>query len=1049
MKKLSLQLILMVFVFSVYGQNITISGFVKASDTKEPLPGATIMIAGSFKGVTSDQNGKYTLDQLTAGDKIEFSYVGYVKETVTVDTQQVVDVILLPDLMALNEIIVVGYGTEKKSLVTGAISKLSGDEIIKSPSLRAEQSIQGRTSGVTVTQTSGQPGAGFTVRIRGTGSNQGAEPIYIVDGMRMGGIENININDIESIEILKDAASAAIYGAQGANGVVMITTRSGNKGEAQIDYRFYYGWQEIANKKFGVMNSHDYLDYRWRALTTESVDSATITNPSGIYHLPLPGDETYNTDWIKEVFSRAPMLEHNVSVSGGNEKATYLASGSYFSQDGIAGAGKSNFTRYSARFNADYSLKPWLKFANRLNYVHSQRRSLPENSLFGGFMNKAINMDPLTPVKVDTYEELPRFVQTQHPDYVIKDGEGRYYGISDFVTGEVYNPLALLEVQNGTYVTDRVMGSLNADITLFKGFTYTSKFDFELAYGNNNYWNRKTYYNLENNRPQNGVGRSVERWSNLQWGNILSYLKDFENHHLGIMAGMESRSDNYRGIWANGTTLIEENDDFALISSTVDSLSRSSDALSETRWISYFGRLNYNYLEKYLLTLVFRADGSSLFGPENRFAYFPSVSIGWVVSNEEFWTIEWINRMKLRASWGQNGSTSNLRAFQWAALITENYQYPNANGTLLPAAEPAVLSNPGLKWETSEQLDIGLDVSFLQNRFSLELDYYRKVTRDLLTMATSAYIYGNYNTYTNAGDVLNTGIEIELGYKQRLNNFDFSIDINGAYNYNEVLSTGEEDILSGVTLFLEDGPITKFEKNYPVWYYSAYVTDGIFQTDQEAAAYKNVAGVRYQSYAKAGDVKFKDVNRDGYINSDDRIKIGDPNPDFILGANLQFGYKQFDLSLFLQGAFGHQVVNALNRSDRFGFNKPQYYYDLAWDGEGSTNKWFRPSEKDLNGNFRNSNLFVEDADYLRFKNIQVGYNIGGLRLFQGFGIKNARIFGAAQNLFTITGYKGLDPEIGAVANPSSIGTDYGSSVGIDYGFYPASRIYQLGINVTF
>ncbi len=1042
MKTLILLTLFIFFLISVTGQTVTISGAVAASDTKEPLPGASIVIRGTSTGVAADLDGKFSIE-VTLDDQLEFSYTGYLKAYRTVVRDTTIYIELFPDVQSLDEIVVIGYGIEKKSLVTGAISKVTSDEISNSASLRAEQALQGRVAGISVTQTSGQPGSGFTVRVRGTGSNQGAEPIYIVDGMRMKGIENININDIQSIEILKDAASAAIYGAQGANGVVLISTKSGKQGEASVNYKFYYGWQEIANKNFQVLNSHDYLDYRWRALVAEGTDSAAILNPAGTYHLPLQGDQTYNTNWLDEVLTRAPMFEHNISISGGNEKFIYAVSGSYFSQDGIAGSNKANFTRYSGRFNAEYNLKSWLKFSNKLNINRSERTSLPENSLFNNFMNRAINMDPLTPVTVQTYEELPGFVQIQQPDYVVRNSAGDYYGISDYVTGEVYNPLALLEVQTGVYTTDRVLGSFKTDIIPFKGFTYTNKFDFELAYGNNNYWNRKTYYNLENDNPQNGVSRSIEKWMNWQWGNIINYSKDINKHHVGILGGMEIREDNYRGIWANGFNLIKEEDNFILISSTVDSLSRSSDAISVTKWLSYFGRLSYNYSEKYIVNLVFRADGSSLFGPENQFGYFPSVSFGWIVSNEDFWNWNNISLMKLRASWGQNGSTSNLNPFQWAALIEENYQYPAANGLLLPAAEPAVLSNPDLKWEVSEQFDLGFEIAFLQNSLYLNMDYYRKVTKDLLTLATPANIYGNYPTFVNAGDVLNTGIELEASYKNRLGDLIFNINLNAAYNYNEVISTGKEDVLEGVTLFMEDGAITKFRKDYPVWYYSAYVTDGIFQTDDEAASYKNVAGIKYQSSARAGDVKFLDVNRDGTINSKDRIKIGDPNPDWLLGTNISLSYKQIDLGLFIQGAFGHQVVNALNRSDRFGYNKPQYYYDMAWDGEESTNDWFKPSETDPNGNFRNSDLFVEDAGYVRLKNLQIGYNFSEIIFFKNFGIQEARLYAGAQNLFTITKYKGLEPEIGVVNENSA------SSIGIDYGFYPISRIYQLGVNVTF
>ncbi|MGD2033784.1 MAG: TonB-dependent receptor [Bacteroidales bacterium] len=1047
MKRLTTLLTCLCFTFLLNAQEKTISGNVTAGDTNGPLPGVSIVIQGTTRGTITDTEGNFSI-RASEGDVLEVSFVGYLTESITVGNETELSITLISDIMELDELVVIGYGTEKKSLVTGSISKVSEDEITSSPSLRTEQAIQGRVSGVSVSQTSGQPGAAFTVRIRGTGSNANSEPIYIVDGMRMEGIDGININDIESIEILKDAASAAIYGSQGANGVVLITTKSGVKGQTAVSYKFYYGWQEIANKKFGVLNSDDYLDYRWRALLAEGEDAASITDPEGDYHLPEPGQQEYDTDWLDEAFNVAPMTEHNLTVSGGSEKSTYVFSGSYFSQDGIAGGDKANFTRYTARFNADYDLKPWLNMGNRFHYNHTKRTSLPENSVFNSYMNMAINMDPLTPVTVDSYEDLPEFVRIQAPEYVVRDDDGNYYGISEYVSGEVYNPIALQQVQHGVYTLDKLIGSVYADISPLKGLNYRTKFDIDLSYGNNDSWDQKRYFNLENDNFNNGVSRSVETWFNWQWGNILTYDTHINDHDIGVLAGMESRTENYKGVWATGRGLIKEDNNFALINTTVDSLSRSDDAITETKWLSYFGRISYKYREKYLLSAVLRVDGSSLFGPENKFGYFPSVSLGWVVSNESFWTFPFINFMKVRASWGQNGSTSNLGQFEYISLITEGYQYPNANGSIEPAAEPRSLSNPNLQWETSEQTDIGIDMAFLQNKFSLTLDYYRKITRDLLTRSAVPTLYGNYQSFVNAGDVLNTGIEAEISHKNVIGEFRYSVNFNAAYNYNEVLSTAEQDRLEGVTLFLEDGPITIFEEGHPVWYYSAYVSDGIFQTEEEIEEYANVAGIRYQPDAQPGDVKFKDINKDGAIDVNDRIDVGNPHPDWMLGLNLTFEYKQFDLGIFFQSALGHQIVNALNRSDRFGYNKPQFYYDMAWDGEGSTNEWFRPSESDPNRNFRNSDLFVEDADYLRLKNIQLGFNFAKIGFFRDAGIKNARLYVSAQNLFTVTKYKGLEPEIGAVSRDSNDDI-IPSSIGIDYGFYPVSRIYQVGLNVTF
>ncbi|MFW5877612.1 MAG: SusC/RagA family TonB-linked outer membrane protein, partial [bacterium] len=763
------------FIFSVLilatamGQERTISGVVTASDTEQPLPGATVLIKGTATGTVTNVEGGYSI-QAAPDDILTFSFVGYISQEIPVGDQTEINVTLEPDVGKLDEVVVVGYGVQKKSLITGSIAKVDEEEIEKSNSLRIEDAMQGKTAGVSITQVSGQPGAGFTVRVRGTGSNGNSEPIFIVDGLRMGGIENINVNDIESVEVLKDASSAAIYGAEGANGVVLITTKTGASQKPIFTYKFNYGIQEIANSEFGVMDSHDYLDYRWRALLNEGRDSAAINKM-----IPLPGDATYSTNWLEEVMSPAPMSEHFLSYSGGNETSRYNASGSYLTQDGIGGGGKANFTRLTARFSSDHKLKDWLTVGNKINYTRSERTSLPENSTFNSFMNMSILLDPLTPVTVP-FDSLYYIGEDFRP-LLVDDGEGNYYGVSRHVAGEIYNPKALLQTLHDENTNDKLFGTFYADIMPFEGLTFKTKLDFDLAYINFNGWDPKSYFNAEQINEFNGAYRGYSKYQTYQWGNFLNYDLNLGNHSIQALAGMEANTYQNINLSASGTNLIQESDNFAYVGTTPDSTHIAGDWADEVRRVSYIGRISYNYAEKYLLTTNFRTDLSTLFGPEYRAGYFPSLSTGWVISREDFFNVAPVSFLKLRASWGQNGSTSNLGSFGYLSLITSVYRYANADEQLERASEPRAISNPALRWEVSEQTDIGLDLGLLNNKLYFTADYYYKLTKDLITLSTFATLYGNYNSSINAGNILNQGVELELSWKDNFGNLNYNISL--------------------------------------------------------------------------------------------------------------------------------------------------------------------------------------------------------------------------------------------------------------------------------
>ncbi len=1054
-------MILICLVAAGIGQERAIKGKVTDSETGENLLGVTVFIEGTTRGASTNYDGDYTI-MAADGELIVFSYVGYNTIRQTISGQEELNIALVAEFQDLDEVVVVGYSTQKKSLVTGAISKLDADDLNKNAA-RVEQALQGKSAGVNIIQESGSPGAGLSVRIRGTSTNKNSNPLYIVDGMRTGGIDYLNANDIESIEILKDAASAAIYGAEAANGVILISTKGGsNTGQSVINFNFSFGFQQLG-KSAEVLNAEQYATYYREGLRHEIIsDNVGFEIPDALLERFVDAAYPFNpdtlgrgTDWLGEVFQPAPMSEYNLSISGGNEKTSVFASGSYYNQDGILGGAKANFNRYTTRLNISHRAKDWLTFGANISYTHINRTSIDENNEFGGVISNAMNLDPLTPVYYEDASMIPEKYQAQIYDNIddianssLKaPGDKGYYGMSTIVQNETRNPVAQIDNKHDEWKTDKLLGGVNIQIAPVEGLTLKTDLSIDLASGNRLYWTPVYYYHSINYNFLSNTGNENNQWFTWQWENTATYRKDFGDHSFMFLGGITMREYTYNYLSGFGEGLQEESWNFAVLDAVLSDSTKAAASgrrNEDNRLLSYFGRVQYNFQEKYMADFVLRADASSKLSAENRTKYFPSVSVGWVMSREGFWNVQAINFFKLRASWGQNGSIQSLGNFEYVSTIKTDAEssYYISGGTRVAGSEPTALSNPDLVWETSQQVDIGIDARFLMNRLSFSTDYYRKNTIDLITIASIPQYVGNHVPNANAGDITNTGIEMEISFRSKAGNFSYNIGANAAYNKNIVANLSSP--LLGQNLGTT-GAITRSEQGAPIWYFYGYKTDGIFDSFEEIEAYTNAEGELIQPAAIPGDVKFKDINPDGVINEDDKTIIGSPHPDWIFGLNANLGYKSFDLSFFFSGTLGNEVYFGAYRTDLTDNNKPLYFYEEAWTPENYTDKFPRYTVTDNNGNFSHNDLFVFDGSYVRLQNLELGYTLPG-NISERIKINKLRVYASVRNLFVITSYPGSDPEIGNSAD-SNADSDM-KSIGVDRGLFPRSRVFTFGINLT-
>jgi len=994
------------------------------------IPGATVLQQGTTNGTITDLDGNFSLTVSSERDTLLFSYVGYETLVIPIGGRAVINVTLNIALTELEGVVVIGYGTQKKKVVTGAIATVDAEDITRTPILRTEQAMQGRTAGVQVTQLSGQPGEAPTVRIRGTGTTMNSDPLYIVDGMAVGGIDYLNPGDIESIDVLKDAASAAIYGARAANGVVLITTKGGKGGGTEprmnITYSGYYGIQNVS-KKLDMLNADQY-----RELMNDGASNAGLSEPFDLNEVAL-----HNTDWQEHLFVKnAPMMNHDVSVTGGNDVSSYASSISYFSQQGIIGGDKSQFDRITARLNTRHKVTDWFNFGNNLSYSNIVRRGIASNQSFNGAYSSALNMDPLTPLYESDSDVLSEPPYSNEP--VIVDEDGNIYGISNYVGAEVVNPLALLEIQTGETNVDKVVGNIFGEVKPIEGLTFKTSLGIDLAYVNGGSFRPLFYLNgAQNNTSKTSVSKNVDRYFTWQWENTVIYTKKINDHNFSGLLGTtasEYRYDNLTGFNAKVPVIDPDN---VYLNMATDTAWVSTGGAAHSALFSIFGRATYDYKSKYAFTGIIRRDGSSKFGSNNRFGIFPSVGVSWLISDEAFVPdLGPVSFVKLRASWGINGN-QEIGDYQFVSVMDQSRGYIFGGGRII-GASPQFIENADIRWEESEQIDIALDFGAYNNRLTATVDYYVKNTKGLLERIPIPAHVGNDPPFANVGSVRNKGVEMSVNWRNVSDKLTYSIGVNAAYNKNEMTHIGNEDkVLNGATWAIA-GIVTRAEEGLPIGYFWGYETDGIFQSESEVFQHIGTDGEMLQPNAVPGDVRFVDVSGDNIIDEDDRTMIGNPTPDWTLGVNGSADYKNFDFSFLLTGALGHEVFNGSQRQDLRYTNRTTAILD-RWTAEEPSDEIPRYTWLDVNNNYRVSDLYIEDGSFVRLKNIQIGYTLPK-NVLERIGAVTWRFYLSVENLVTITGYSGADPEIGAMSS---------FDIGIDRGIYPQARTFRFGTSITF
>ncbi|MFY0624926.1 MAG: TonB-dependent receptor [Reichenbachiella sp.] len=1002
-------ILMLLFARTSFAQG-EISGTVTDAETGESLPGVTIIYKNG--GTVTDLDGKYQISNVENGE-LTFSFIGYVTQKITVDNQSVIDVALMTDVLSLDEVIVTGYGTQKKKVVTGAISKIDAVTLERSTDLRIEQALQGRAAGVMVMNNSGQPGDQLSVVIRGAGTNGDVSPLYIVDGLPLSGagLDFLNPADIESVEILKDATSSAIYGTRASNGVVLITTKGGKKGQpTKITYSGYYGVQNPW-KKQDVLNSEQYINV---------INEAYINDGrSPLFPSAARDTMTTNTDWQDEMYNyNAPKTSHTVGISGGSEKGSFASSINYFKQEGLIGAGKSEFDRVTFRIKGNRTYKRLTVGAN-MNFVNISAKGIDTNSQYGAGINQAINLPPIIPVT---------------------NTDGSWGVPGDYGLGmqEVVNPVALLHQINSETKTYKGLGGINVELEIIEGLKARSSFSTEVAIVDNRSYTPLYYINPTNKTDFNSTSKSINEYFRWNWDNTITYKKSIGDHNFTLLGGFSQFREWSESLYGSKDSLIFDTFDKAYIDNSVQVLGRAGGGFGDHTLQSYFGRLYYDYHEKYLLEAVVRVDGSSRFGENNRYGTFPGVAVGWVFTEESFIPSgNILDFGKLRASWGQNGN-ENISDFQFTSTVSNGHSYFFGTGqNLYEGIQPSFLANPSIKWESSEQLDIGIDLTFFQGKVTLSADYYDKKNKDWLVSGNGFYPrqgVGNNVGVINAGDVRNSGFEFELGYKNTFADQLFTnISFTASTNKNELIAIAEGlSVLDGAGGAHGQGTIQRAEIGQPMGYFWGYQTAGIFNHPAE------LGSATHQPNAQLGDLIFVDTNEDGTLNDEDKVNLGNPYPKIMMGLNLNFEWKGLDLGMFWYSALGHQIYNATRRVDLMVSNYTTDALD-AWSENNTGSSIPRLTSLDNNRSWRNpSDFYLEDADFLRLKNITLGYTLPD-KLTETLKVEKVRFYVTSENLVTFTKYSGMEVEVGG--GPLN--------VGVDYGIYPQPKTFMAGLNVTF
>ncbi len=1047
MKKLLSVLFLLSFTLaSVYAQNIQVKGTVISGSDNEPLPGVNIVLKGNTAvGTITGLEGEFTLS-VPSDAVLSVSYIGFKSQNISLNGRKVLKIVLREDAEALNEVVVIGYGVQKKSVVTAAIAKVSSDDLADVAPLRVDNALKGLAAGVQVTSSSGQPGAAAQIRIRGIGTINNSDPLYIVDGMPIeGGLDYLNPSDIASIEVLKDAASGAVYGARAANGVVLVTTKTGQLGKTKVTYDFSYGWQRPWKER-DVLNASEYAIM----MNEGAFNSGQAPKFSDPYSYGV------GTNWQKETFNYdAPVMNHQVSISGASDKVSYLLSMGYYTQEGIVGGNydRSNYQRLTLRSNTNYTVfdesknRNWLKslkVTSNISYARIKSKGIDTNSSYGSALGSALSLSPILGVYVEgqaAQDQLNYYSQYSDFTPMYDPNNGKLYTMAGADYNEMVNPLASLSLPGSQNWSHKFVANFSAEINLWDNLKFKSSYGVDLSFwGYDGY--TKLYYLTANNKSTR-----TQAYSNKQDGtvwqleNVLMYDKTIDKHSFSVILGQSAKKNSGSQLggsrygivsldrpYIDASNGLQEDGDMAVYGGPKD----------EATLASLFARASYNYDERYMLQMTIRRDGSSRFGANNHYAVFPSFSLGWNLTNEKFMEKrpDWLTSTKVRLSWGKNGN-ENIGNFRYTVLTSSNNNYIFGSGeNLTNGVKANGLANPDLKWEESEQLDFGLDFGFLDNALTFTADYYKKKTNGMLMEMNIPSYVGESKPIGNVGKMENSGIELEAAYKFRGRDWNFRIGGNLTYLKNKLIEYGNESGWSNLDSFQGVGTISRAQNGKPFPYFYGYKTAGIFQNVDEVNAYVNSSGKLIQPNAAPGDVRFVDVTGDGSITDDDRTDIGKGMPDWSYGVNFTANWKNFDLSMMWQGTIGNDVFDATRRTDITSSNLPSWILG-RWTGEGTSNKYPRFVLGD-NTNWQSSDLYVYDGSYLRLKNIQLGYTLPQ-SLTKRVLISSLRFYVAAENLLTFTKYHGFDPEI----------SSGGTSLGIDRGVYPQARTWTIGANLTF
>ena len=1022
-----------------------VTGKVLSSSDNEPLIGATIQVEGASTGTITDFEGSFKIEANT-GQTLVVSYIGYITKKVKVDGASNYDITLDEDRASLDEVVVIGYGVQKKKLVTGATLQVKGEDVAKLNTSNPLQALQGQTPGMTIISESGQPGEGLKVNIRGLGTTGSSGPLYIIDGVR-GDIATVNPADIESIDVLKDAASAAIYGSQSANGVVLVTTKNGREGRSVVSFDGYWGWQS-APRKVEMLNAKQYMTimdeqninsggaaYDWYGMNADgSMKYASIFDKDG---------NLYDTDWVDQMFKdNAQTYSANLSISGGSQKGNYAVSLGYMNQEGIVG-GKdvSNYSRYNFRVNSEYQIiDKFLKVGEQVSFIYYKKNGIGVGNAYNNTLRAAFGTSPLSPVYSDNGRYGSPYNDTSDSEWLNSDG----------------NPYGVMMVTN-----NNKSQNMTATANAYAEFEFIKNLKFRstlgVKYDSNNYRSFSPLYHFSIYSYQDtrtSVSQSASDGFGITWTNTLSYQFDVKEHHFDAMLGYETYRTEGQSIYGSNGSLRDGFDtwSYAYLSNGTamnkeEGLSVSGSPWDEERMVSYFARVGWNWKETYMVNATVRRDGSSRFAKGHRFGTFPSISAGWVITNEKFMqpVTKVMDYFKLRASWGQVGNQNIGNYMYLAPMAFENYYYNF--GTTLGSdgdqwgAVPTRLGNENITWETSEQFDVGFDARFLNQRLNVNFDFYVKTTKDWLVQPPVLATVGTGAPYINGGDVKNTGVELALAWNDRIGKtFRYYVNVNGAYNKNKVGNIPNEDgIIHGATgsvLYDNSGEFYRASNGEPIGYFWGYKTAGIFQSQQEINDWIAAGNGVLQDDVKPGDVKYYDINHDGVIDENDKVNLGNGMPDFTYGFSFGFDWKNFDFSLQAAGQAGNKIVQSLRNHASVKANYTTAILD-RWTGEGTSNTI--PRVTNTNVNYQFSDLFIQDGDFLRISNITLGYDFS--KLLNCKYISQCRLYAQVQNAFSFTKYDGMDPEIG-----------FGNSgwvAGIDYGYYPRPRTFLFGVNLKF